>query len=183
MQKVLAYRHSQRVNGENVTKEEVEIVDSKTEDGVTTYTVKTQDGVTCSAIFNVFNNAYYADDVYGVISKEQQDDEISYKEKLAKSADENYRRFQEKTMMKSKKEVYDDAFRINAYKTLHEFLTGIYPLEEDICKYILGDGIDVIDSLYNQINNCSASFGSWGDIEEFILDEHSSSQSSSELEM
>lgn len=69
MQKVLAYRYSQEVDGQRKDKEEVEILDSKTENGVTTYIVKTQDGITCTAIYNIFSNSYYADDIYGIIEK------------------------------------------------------------------------------------------------------------------
>lgn len=66
-QKVWAYRHSQEVDGKRVRQEEVEIIDSKTESGVTTYIVKTQDGIQCTAIYNIFTNSYYADDIYGVV--------------------------------------------------------------------------------------------------------------------
>lgn len=65
--KVLAYRHSQEVDGCRAEKEEVSIVDSRTENGVTTYIVRTQDGIECTAIYNAFTNSFYADDVYGVI--------------------------------------------------------------------------------------------------------------------
>lgn len=75
MQKVLAYRYSQEVDGQRKEKEEVEILDSKTENGVTTYIVKTQDGITCTAIYNIFSNSYYADDIYGVIEKAPPSDE------------------------------------------------------------------------------------------------------------
>lgn len=68
--KVFAYRHSQEVDGRRAEKEEVSIVDSRTENGVTTYIVRTQDGVECTAIYNPFTNAFYADDVYGVIEAE-----------------------------------------------------------------------------------------------------------------
>lgn len=69
MQKVLAYLHSQEVDGKRVKKDEVEIVDSNTENNVTTYIVKTQDGIKCTAIYNFFTNSYYADDIYGVIER------------------------------------------------------------------------------------------------------------------
>lgn len=65
--KVPAYRHSQEVDGKRLYKEDVEIIDSKTENGVTTYIVRTQDGIYCTAIYNIFTNAYYADDVYGIL--------------------------------------------------------------------------------------------------------------------
>ncbi len=68
-QTVMAYRHSQEINGQRSKKEAVEIVDSRTENGVTTYIVQTQDGIQCTAVFNIFTNAYYASDVYGVIEK------------------------------------------------------------------------------------------------------------------
>ena len=66
-QTVLAYLHSQEVDGKRVKKDEVEIIDSDTQDGVTTYVVQTQDGIKCTAIFNPFTCSYYADDVFGVI--------------------------------------------------------------------------------------------------------------------
>lgn len=66
--KVPAYRHSQEVDGKRLYKEDVEIIDSKTENGVTTYIVRTQDGICCTAIYNIFTNAYYADDVYGILA-------------------------------------------------------------------------------------------------------------------
>lgn len=65
--KVLAYRHSQEVDGRRIKQEEVEILDGRMEEGVTTYIVRTQDGIVCTAIFNIFTGTYYADDVYGVI--------------------------------------------------------------------------------------------------------------------
>lgn len=68
-QTVLAYLHSQEVNGKRVKKDEVEILDSRTENGVTTYIVQTQDGKYCTAIFNPFTCSYYADDVYGVLKE------------------------------------------------------------------------------------------------------------------
>ena len=68
--KVLAYRHSQEEDGKRTQKEEVSIIDSRTENGVTTYIVRTQDGIECTAIYNIFTNSYYADDVYGIIESE-----------------------------------------------------------------------------------------------------------------
>lgn len=65
--KVLAYRHSQEVDGRRIKQEEVEILDGRIEEGVTTYIVRTQDGIVCTAIFNIFTGTYYADDIYGVI--------------------------------------------------------------------------------------------------------------------
>lgn len=65
--KVLAYRHSQEVDGRRIKQEEVEILDGRMEEGVTTYIVRTQDGIVCTAIFNIFTGTYYADDIYGVI--------------------------------------------------------------------------------------------------------------------
>ncbi len=65
--KVLAYRHSQEVDGRRIRQEEVEILDGRMEEGVTTYIVRTQDGIVCTAIFNIFTGTYYADDIYGVI--------------------------------------------------------------------------------------------------------------------
>ena len=65
--KVMAYRHSQETDGQRTHTEEVEIIDSRTERGVTTYIVRTQDGIECTAIRNIFTNAFYADDVHGVI--------------------------------------------------------------------------------------------------------------------
>ena len=66
----MAYRHSQDTDGKRTQQEEVEIIDSRTERGVTTYTVRTQDDIECTAIYNIFTGAFYADDVYGVIEPE-----------------------------------------------------------------------------------------------------------------
>ena len=66
--KVWAYRHSQEMDGQRKQKEEVSIIDSKTENGVTTYLVRTQDGIECTAIYNIFTNSFYADDVYGIVN-------------------------------------------------------------------------------------------------------------------
>lgn len=65
--KVLAYRHSQEENGRRVRQDEVEVIDSQTKDGVTTYIVKTKEGIVCTAIYNIFTGCYYASDIYGVI--------------------------------------------------------------------------------------------------------------------
>lgn len=70
--KVLAYRHSQEVDGRRIRQEEVEILDGRMEEGVTTYIVRTQDGIVCTAIFNIFTGTYYADDIYGVIDNDAQ---------------------------------------------------------------------------------------------------------------
>lgn len=65
--KVLAYRHSQEENGRRVWQDEVEVIDSQTENGVTTYIVKTKEGIVCTAIYNILTGCYYASDIYGVI--------------------------------------------------------------------------------------------------------------------
>ena len=66
--KVWAYRHSQEMDGQRKQKEEVSIIDSKTENGVTTYLVRTQDGIECTAIYNIFTDCFFADDVYGIVN-------------------------------------------------------------------------------------------------------------------
>lgn len=65
--KVYAYRHSQELDGKRKKQEEVEIIDRKSENGTTTYVVKTSDGIYCSAIYNIFADTFFADDVYGII--------------------------------------------------------------------------------------------------------------------
>lgn len=66
--KVLAFRYSNEIARTEMKLQEVELLDSKTdENGSTVYTVKTNDGIVCRAIFNPFNCCYYADDVYGVM--------------------------------------------------------------------------------------------------------------------
>lgn len=66
--KVWAYRHSQEMDGQRKQKEEVSIIDSKTENGVTTYLVRTQDGIECTAIYNTFVDCFFADVVYGIVN-------------------------------------------------------------------------------------------------------------------
>lgn len=66
----MAYRHSQDTDGKHSRQEEVEIIGCRIDRGVTTYTVRTQDGIECTAIYNIFTGAFYADDVYGVIEPE-----------------------------------------------------------------------------------------------------------------
>ena len=63
----MAYRHSQDTDGKRTQQEEVEIIGCQTDRGVTTYIVRAQDGIECTAIRNIFTNAFYADDVHGVI--------------------------------------------------------------------------------------------------------------------
>ena len=46
---------------------EIMVTADETDRGVTTYIVRTQDGIECTAIRNIFTNAFYADDVHGVI--------------------------------------------------------------------------------------------------------------------
>ena len=48
--------------------EQVELVEKKEGNN---YIVKTQDGITCTAIFNGFSGLYYADDLFGIIEKEE----------------------------------------------------------------------------------------------------------------
>ena len=66
----MAYRHSQDADGKRTQQEEVEIIGCQTDRGVTTYIVRTRDGIECTAIYNIFTGAFYADDVYGVIKPE-----------------------------------------------------------------------------------------------------------------
>ena len=56
--KVIAYRHSQETDGQRTHTEEVEIIDSRTERGVTTYIVRTQDGIECSVLSTIFLRAF-----------------------------------------------------------------------------------------------------------------------------
>ena len=68
----MAYRHSQDADGKRTQQEEVEIIGCQTDRGVTTYIVRTRDGIEWdgieyTAIRNIFTNAFYADDVHGVI--------------------------------------------------------------------------------------------------------------------
>lgn len=56
---VKAHIHSKGGKTEPVTIEEIT--------GHCTYIVRTQDGVRCTAIYNVFVNCYYADDLYGKV--------------------------------------------------------------------------------------------------------------------
>lgn len=65
--KVFAYRYSNELAGTEMKQQEVELLESKTENNTTTYIVKTRDGIYCTAIFNPFSCCYYADDVYGVV--------------------------------------------------------------------------------------------------------------------
>lgn len=66
----MAYRHSQDTDGKRTQQEEVEIIGCQTDRGVTTYIVRTRDGIECTAIYNIFTGAFYANDVYGVIKPE-----------------------------------------------------------------------------------------------------------------
>lgn len=66
-QKVLAYRHSQEENGRRVRQDEVEIIDKRYKDSITTYLVKAKEGTVCTAIFNSLTGCYYADDLYGIV--------------------------------------------------------------------------------------------------------------------
>lgn len=65
--KVAAYRHSQEVDGQRLFKDEVEILERQHDNVSSQYIVRTSDGIVCTAIYNVFSDAYYADDVYGII--------------------------------------------------------------------------------------------------------------------
>jgi len=56
-----------KLASKNGAEEQVTIYDQKTENGHTFYFVETQVGIKCTAIFNIFANRYFADDVYGVI--------------------------------------------------------------------------------------------------------------------
>ena len=49
--------------------EEVTVLDSR-QDGVQTVYIVDYKGVKCTAIFNWFANAYYADDKYGIIKED-----------------------------------------------------------------------------------------------------------------
>ena len=49
--------------------EEVTVLDSR-QDGVQTVYIVDYKGVKCTAIYNPFSNAYYADDKYGIIKED-----------------------------------------------------------------------------------------------------------------
>lgn len=56
---VIAMVHSKN------SREEVELLEKRKDD----YIVRTKDGVKCTAIFNIFNGLYYADDLYGKVEE------------------------------------------------------------------------------------------------------------------
>lgn len=58
MYKAMAHIHSK-----NGKLEEVTVISNR---GDNSYVVKTSDGVVCTAIYNPFDGAYYADDKYSV---------------------------------------------------------------------------------------------------------------------
>lgn len=49
--------------------DEITILDSR-QDGVQTVYIVDYKGVKCTAIYNPFSNAYYADDKYGIIKED-----------------------------------------------------------------------------------------------------------------
>ena len=49
--------------------DEVTVLDSQ-QDGVQTVYIVDYKGVKCTAIYNPFSNAYYADDKYGIIKED-----------------------------------------------------------------------------------------------------------------
>lgn len=64
----MAYRHSQDTDGKRTQQEEVEIIGCQTDRGrYHLYRPARRDGIECTAIRNIFTNAFYADDVHGVI--------------------------------------------------------------------------------------------------------------------
>ena len=63
----MAYRHSQDADGKRTQQKKWKSSAARPTAGVTTYIVRTQDGIECTAIRNIFTNAFYADDVHGVI--------------------------------------------------------------------------------------------------------------------
>lgn len=62
--KVTAMVHSKE------KREEVELLEKRNFSNGGQYLVRTNDGVLCTAIFNPYVCLYYADDLYGVINKE-----------------------------------------------------------------------------------------------------------------
>lgn len=75
--KVMAYRYSNELAGTERKLQEVELLDSKVEDDSTTYLVKTREGIVCTAIWNPFTCCFYADDVNGILKKQQSDSDIN----------------------------------------------------------------------------------------------------------
>ena len=49
--------------------DEITVLDSR-QDGVQTVYIVDYKGVKCTAIYNPFSNAYYADDKYGIIKED-----------------------------------------------------------------------------------------------------------------
>ena len=62
--KAMAHIHS--LGG---TMDEITILDSR-QDGAQTVYIVDYKGVKCTAIYNPFSNAYYADDTYGIIKED-----------------------------------------------------------------------------------------------------------------
>jgi len=60
--KVMARIHS--LDGEQ---REVTIIDEVRQGNTITYHVELANGIRCTAIYNVFNGDYYADDKYGIL--------------------------------------------------------------------------------------------------------------------
>ena len=178
--KVLAYCHSKQIDGKHIKKEEVEIVDQKTENGMTSYTVKTKDGIKCTAIYNVFSGAYYADDVHGIIAEI----ELDSKKQLSVNAEANYDRFALGELESTKEEIFANSYKINFYSTMYDYFTGDNGLDKDTCQFLCKDNDMVLDNLYKDfLDSETASINSWEDIDDFIINEYSCHCSNSTIAM
>ena len=111
-----------------------------------------------------------ADNIYTLIEIEtDKAAKMNYREQLSKNAEVNYIAFAEEELVKSKQEIFDNAYKIAFFSELHNYLTGSHELEDHICSFLCEDGESVIDLLYKEyLDNEHASIASWDDVYDFI---------------
>jgi len=122
------------------------------------------------------NSSFTWEDINHVVERYQE--QHCPRKKLASFVATNDDRFRiEQLTNKTKEEIYADAYKINFYSAVSEFLTGCHSLGDDVCEYLCKDEANVLDLLYNKyIDSDYSSVNSWDDIYDFITDEYNSGE-------
>ena len=94
---------------------------------------------------------------------------MNYREQLETNAEANYQNFFSEELAKSKEDIFCNAYKINFYTSLHDYLTNKEDLDKGVCKALCKEGENVIDLLYDDfIDTDYSSINTWDDIDDFI---------------
>lgn len=96
-----------------------------------------------------------------------------YQKAVAEKAQIAFNNFFAKEMQKTKEEIFNDAFVINFYTEMKNFLTsdaGVNAFEERHYSRLLKCGEDILNALYVEFLEHDTDFRDWDDIVDFIIE-------------